>query len=174
MWRWRNYRTNGPSQALKQLYFTLPFSTMNRRDTAPRAKTGKRGGNNDKRLEQEVKRLLGEIQSLRSSSSSSHLPYAPSPPAPLAIQDNSTGGGKGKTKGKKGNNPKVEALKNLKAREKLHASLPDGGGMICYYYNIGSCLKDRACKFHHVCMRCLREGHTALDSDKCKQIPQPR
>ncbi len=46
--------------------------------------------------------------------------------------------------------------------------------MICYYYNIGSCLKDKACKFHHVCMRCLREGHTALDSDKCKQLPQPR
>ncbi len=45
---------------------------------------------------------------------------------------------------------------------------------ICYYYNIGSCLKDKSCKFHHACMRCLREGHTALDSDMGEQIQQPR
>ncbi len=161
---------------LKQLHFTLPLSTMNRRDAAPRAETGKRGGNNnsDSRLEQEVKRLRSEIQSLRSSASSSHLPYASPPPAPLALQDHGASSSKGKSKGKKGGNPKVEALKHLKATEKLHSSLPNGGGMICYYYNIGSCLKDKACKFHHVCMRCLREGHSALDSDKCKQIPQPR
>ncbi len=47
-------------------------------------------------------------------------------------------------------------------------NLPNGGGLVCYYFNIGACTRGRDCKFHHVCMRCGKEGHSVLS---CREPP---
>ncbi len=162
---------------LKQLHFTLPLTTMGKKELG--AKSQGKGDDNkrsnaDKRVEQELKRLRAEVQTLRETggtSSSSHQPFQTGVPAAAPKK------GKSKGKGKSGgasDNPRVNELREMRNKEKLHMNMPNGGGLICYYYNVGSCNRGRDCRFHHVCMRCLAEGHTALDRAKCKQIPQPR
>ncbi len=162
---------------LKQLHFTLPLSTMGKRDTGAKG-LGKNADNKrnnvNKNIEQELKRLRTEVQTLRNAtttSSSSNQAYEPSGQVPQPKK------GKGKGKGKGGNvsdNAKVNELRTMRNSEKLYMHMPNGGGLICYYFNVGSCNRGRECRFHHVCMRCLSEGHTALDKGKCKQIPVPK
>ncbi len=159
---------------LKQLHFTLPLSTMGKRDTPQRNDDNERPPKGRK-LEQELKRLKAENEQLRKQSSSSSsgqtsAPYPPPPPQPRE-REKPKGGAKGKGGGK--NMKKAEQLKEMRNREKLMMQLPGGGGLICYYYNIDSCTRGRDCSFHHVCMRCGLEGHTALDN-KCRQIPNAK
>ncbi len=152
---------------LKQLHFTLPLSTMGKRDTGGKGDNKRsNSGNGNSQIEQELKRLRGEIQSLRQSSSASS-----------SNQPQTTGGGysgptkgKGKSKGKSkaGNNSKIEQLREMRKKEKTHNQLPNGGGLICYFFNLGSCTRGRDCKFNHACMRCQRDGHTIFE---CREPP---
>ncbi len=158
--------------SLKQLHFTLPLTTKGRKDGGPStsAKGQGRGEESrrpsaDKRLEQEVKRLRTEVQNLRNSASSSSgsMRAVEAPPPPQTTPR------KGKSKGKgKSDDPLVAELRHLRQTERLFNNLPNGGGLICYYYQLGRCNNGKQCKFHHVCMRCLGEGHTVLEKNKCK------
>ncbi len=162
---------------LKQLHFTLPLTTMGKRESGTKGQgkgdQGKRT-HTDGRVEQELKRLRAELQNLRDSgsASSSNQPHYPAA-TPATTPKKGKSKGKGKSSGA-GDNPRVAELREMRQREKLQMNMPNGGGLICYYYNVGSCSRGRDCRFHHVCMRCLGEGHTALDKSKCKQPPQPK
>ncbi len=151
---------------LKQLFFTLPLSTMGKKDQPPRGEDNKRSGA-DRRMEQELKRLRAENELLRNRSNASSSGQAARNETPPP-RKGTKGGEKGKGSGK--DRRKAERLKEMRSREKLMLQLPNNGGLICYYFNIDSCSRGRECKFHHVCMRCGREGHGALD-DRCPQIP---
>ncbi len=57
---------------LKQLHFTLPLSTMGRKETGGKGDNKRsNNSNSNSQIEQELKRLRGDIQSLRQSASSS-------------------------------------------------------------------------------------------------------
>ncbi len=162
---------------LKQLHFTLPLTTMGKREAGAKAQ-GKGGENKranvNKDLEQEIKRLRTEVQALRTSttaSSSSNQAYEPGGQGTAPKKGRGKGKGKG---GKPSDNPRVNELREMRNREKLNMHMPNGGGLICYYFNVGTCNRGRECRFHHVCMRCLSEGHTALDKGRCRQAPVPK
>ncbi len=156
---------------LKQLHFTLPLSTSGRRDLTTRNNENKRNNNtNNNQLEQEVKRLRNEVQNLRQHAGSSSSNQPPGG----AGSSNQTPKGKGKSKGKgKGgkDTSKLEQLRQMKQREKVFASLPNAGGLICYYYTVGTCTRGNECKFHHACMRCQKMGHTIFE---CRESPIPK
>ncbi len=127
---------------LKQLHFTLPLTTMGKRDGAPRDQEYKRPPP-DRKLEQELKKLRSEVQSLRDSASASS-----SSNQVLAIRNNDNPRppkGKGKGTGKSGgkNRSDVETLKEMRKNEKLNLNLPNGGGLLCYYFNVNSCNRGR-------------------------------
>ncbi len=157
---------------LKQLHFTLPLSTMGKRDSGSKGEN-KRGGNdnNNNQIEQELKRLRSEIQGLRQSASSSSG-GAPSNNNSSNVNNQQRAKGKAKGRGKGGKDPsKVERLKAMREKEKMSNQLPNGGGIICYFYNLGACNRGRDCKFHHSCMRCQKDGHTIFE---CREAPIPK
>ncbi len=152
---------------LKQLHFTLPLITSGKRDVAAAQLTP--NSESDGRLRQEIKKLRQELDSVKNrppqtAASSSRDEYR---------QPTPKGGKKGKGKGGKGKAAGVEAFKAIKAKERLMTSLPNNGGRICYFFNIGNCTSP-SCTFQHVCARCGRYGHCVLDSDKCNQAPIPK
>ncbi len=157
---------------LKQLHFTLPLSTMGKRETAGKGEN-KRGGNDNgnSQIEQELKKLRSEIQGIRqSASSSSSGPQSANNNSTFANQQRTKGKTKGKGKSGK-DQSKMEKFKTMREKEKIHNHLPNGGGVICYFYNLGSCNRGRDCKFHHTCMRCLKDGHTIFE---CREAPVPK
>ncbi len=149
---------------IKQLHFTLPLITSGKRDSA--AVQLSPNTESDGRLQQEIKKLRQEITALKSkpqqAAASSHEGGSPPPPK---------GGKKGKGKGGKGKGSAVEAFKAIKAKEKLLTNLPNNGGRICYFYNIGHCSNGNACNFQHACVRCGKHGHPVGD---CRQAPNPK
>ncbi len=156
---------------IKQLHFTLPLSTMGKKESAGKG-DNKRGSNNNPngQIENELKRLRSEIQSLRQTASSSS---SNAPPSNNSTAPNNQQRTKGKAKGKgKGKDPsKVERLKAMKEKERVSNQLPNGGGVICYFYNLGACNRGRDCNFHHSCMRCQKDGHTIFE---CREAPIPK
>ncbi len=149
---------------IKQLHFTLPLITSGKRDSA--AVQLSPNTESDGRLQQEIKKLRQEVAALKSkpqqAAASSHEGGSPPPPK---------GGKKGKGKGGKGKGSAVEAFKAIKAKEKLLTNLPNNGGRICYFYNIGHCSNGNACNFQHACVRCGKHGHPVGD---CRQAPNPK
>ncbi len=155
---------------LKQLHFTLPLSTMGKRDGPQRNEENKRPPG-ERKVDQELKRLRAENEQLRRNAAAGSGQNAPIPNNTTPPRKGAKGGGKGKGGGK--NFGKAEQIKELRSREKLMMKLPGNGGLVCYYYNIDSCTRGRECKFHHVCMRCGQQGHTVLDGN-CRQAPIPK
>ncbi len=152
---------------IKQLYFTLPLMTSGKRDAA--AADLPQHDNSMNKLRQEIRSLKTDIQKVRQSASSnnassSHENY-PQPPAGK--------GKKGKGKGGKSKTGAAEAIRTLRGREKLLVNLPNNGGRICYFYNLGDCRQDN-CSYAHACFRCGEYGHGVLDKDKCRKPPAPK
>eukprot|EP00435_Cladocopium_sp_Y103_P067563 s951_g30.t1 len=70
---------------------------------------------------------------------------------------------KGKSKGGKGQQQKG------KSKGKGPGLTPDGS-KICYRFNQGKCTYSK-CKFSHVCNRCFKKGHNALNCKEDKPAP---
>ncbi len=151
---------------LKQLHFTLPLVTSGKRDAGGAQLTP--NSESDGRLQQEIKKLRQELNAVKNRpaqrASSSHEGNTPQP---------AKGGRKGKSKGGKPRATGVEAFKAIKAKERLLTTLPNNGGRICYFYNLGHCQRGNDCTFQHACARCGKHGHCVLDAS-CGQEPVPK
>ncbi len=151
---------------LKQLHFTLPLIASGKRDAGGAQLTP--NSESDGRPQQEIKKLRQELNAVRNrpaqGSSSSHEGN---------VQQAPKGGKKGKGKGGKGKASGAEAFKAIKAKERLLSWLPNNGGRICYFYNLGSCHRGSECSFQHACARCGKHGHSVIDGT-CTQAPVPK
>ncbi len=67
----------------------------------------------------------------------------------------------------------VDERRDLRQTERFFDNMPNGGGLVRYFRRLGRGGNGRRCKFHHVCMRCLGEGHTVKKKKrgKCKSAP---
>ncbi len=152
---------------IKQLYFTLPLMTAGKRDAAAADLSPQDGAVT--RLRQEIKNLKNDFQKVRQNVSSSNAASSHEGNWPPSGGK----GKKGKGKGGKGKTAGADALKAIRQREKLLTNLPNNGGRICYFHNIGNCTSPN-CSFAHACFRCGEYGHTVLEADKCKKPPIPK
>ncbi len=153
---------------LKQLWFTLPLMTSGKRDASAVDHQPSSGGPANQRLQQEIKRLRNDLNTLRNRGGGGAGSSTDIVPVPSGGKGRK---GKGKSKGKPTG---AEALKALKEKERLMQNLPNNGGRLCYWYNIGHCSNGTSCNFHHACMRCGEFGHGVLEGGKCKKAPSPK
>ncbi len=120
---------------LKQLRFTLPLSTMGKRDMGTKGK----GKNVDNKRNNATKALNKNSSACGPKSKRyalrRRLPAAQPTiraewPGQIPKKGKSTGKGKG---GGGGDNSKVNGLRARRISGKLHLHKPIGGGLICYY-----------------------------------------
>ncbi len=154
---------------LKQLYFTLPLMTGGKRDSVA-AELPSHQDQGVSRLRQELRTLRSDLQRVKQTSNKTGS--ASSHEEPPQVQSNK--GKKGKGKGGKGKMAGAEAVRALRAREKLMTNLPNNGGRLCYFFNIGNCRDGNSCSFVHACFRCGQYGHGVLETDKCQKPPTPK
>ena len=136
------------------------------------SKPGNKEDDDEKKRKQALEAELGQIKRLRADLQA-ELQQArfqpPAPPQPFHI-------GKGNGKQKKASGSDSMSVQSEFARmrraEKFDSKLRGTNQLICIFFQTKTCREGSRCRYAHVCMRCQKSDHGAMDLQSCPMKPQ--
>ncbi len=169
-------------EKLKQEYFTLQLCTSGQKypeESTKKTNNNTNAGNADEdgKRRRELDDEMNQIKKLRQqlteqvrARKGSKGPAGKGQQWSQPSQSTEKAGGKGSGKGKQ------DSLRGkwneIKKREIIEMKLPGSNKMICVFYQYHGCRNsDDQCSYTHICARCHRPGHAAIDPE-CRGTPR--